>query len=173
MSTYFVGIYWGARSEDKLSCAKRVASFLLEVTDISDGALRWYKKATSKKAALTSLPKSSDELASHLKPQLRDIGSDVMCELGFGFAAWTGPDSSIIASLGMTVGASSAAVRNSVVVSFDAKSEPSKELLHEILRAAVSAFDPDSGVVTSMEDMTEHADLPAWELPGIFTYRRA
>ena len=169
---YFVGAYWGPREESRQACARRLSELLHKLSEQDTALSKWFKKATSKKAALVALPHDSDGLVALLKTNQRDIGGDAIAELGFNFSAWTGREQGRAASLMATCGAYSPAVRNSVVLSFDHAASLTPDLLEGILNAVVAAFDPVDAVVSSIESLSAHAGLPAWQAPAMARYRR-
>lgn len=149
MASYIIGVYWGAREESRQVCAVRISKFIESLAIYDDGLSKWFKKMVSRKAPLVELSLDAEGIASLLKTNRRDIGKEVISDLGFNFSVWTGRESGMSASLAITGGAFSPVVRNAVVVSFDSASTPSTELLQNILKAAIAAFDPDDGVVNS------------------------
>lgn len=145
MRNRFVGVYWGARSEPRESCAQRVADCILRLSPLSRQLDRWFRKGRSKSAAELEIPTDPTAIASLLKTQRRDVGGAAMPDLGFSFSAWNGES----VSFAVTCGSSSPFVRNSAVIAFEPGEEPSLALLRRILEVAVEAFDPDEGVVSS------------------------
>ena len=169
---YTVGAYWGQRKESRQACASRIAAFL-QALAAQDAALsRWYRLLASRKEPLRELPHDVDRLLPLLGVNRADIGGAVMAELGFDFSAWNGWKTDIPASLSVGCGAFSPVVINCAVVSFDSEASPTLDLLQGILKAAVTAFDPEDGVVVS--DATRSADpaLRIWEEPAVFRYKR-
>ncbi len=150
MGSCLVGVYWGARKESKEECAQRLKAFLRVLAQQSGGLAHWFKKTSSRKAAAKAAPIDCDTVESLLKAHRRDIGGDVITELGFSFEAWTGFDTKTVASLAMKCGSYSQVVGNYLVISF-ADSHNLPENLEEILQTAVSTFDPDHGVVNLRE----------------------
>lgn len=169
---YFIGAYWGPRGESSHRCADRMSMFLQALAKEDSALPRWYKKASSRRTPLVMLPNDALALEPFFKANQRDIGGQAIADLGFSFAAWTGNDSPIVASLSATCGAVSPAVRNSVVLSFDPDVVPSKDLLEKVLNAAVATFDPEDAVVSSTELLSKHAPLLAWEAPSVLRYKR-
>jgi len=154
-----VGAYWGQRKESRQACASRVSAFL-QALAAQDAALsRWYKPLASRKERLRELPHDVDGLLPLLGVNRADIGGEVMVELGFDFSAWNGWKADIPASLSVGCGAFSPVVSNCAVVSFESEASPTLDLLHGILRAAVTAFDPDDGVVVSKATRSAHPSL--------------
>jgi hypothetical protein len=170
--TYFIGAYWGAREESQRECAVRVAAFFEALAKEGIGLSRWYKKAKSRRTPLVALPRGAAEIEPLLRANRRDIGGDVIAELGFSFSAWTGLEAKTVASLSCTCGAYSPMIGNTVVVSFESSSSPTLEFLQEILRAAVSAFDPEDAILNSSERLSKHEiSVPVWEVPAICCYK--
>lgn len=168
---YLVGAYWGQRRESRQACAERMSAFLHGLARQDAALSTWFKKATSRKAPLVVMPSDPDKLGLLLKTNRRDISGDTIADLGFNFAAWTGRQVSMTASLAATCGAFSPVVRNSVVVSFDPAASPPLDLLEGVLKEAVDAFDPEDAVVTSTECLSAHATIPAWEVPAMLRYK--
>jgi len=168
---YFIGAYWGAREESRRECAVRVAVFLGILAKENIGLSQWYKKSRSLKTSLVPIPNDVAGLELLLKTNRRDIGGEVIAELGFSFSVWTGPDAKAVGSLGGTCGAYNPVISNAVVVSFEPSSSLTMEFLQEILRAAVSAFDPEDAVVNSSERLSKYS-MPVTEAPAIYRYKR-
>jgi hypothetical protein len=170
--SYTVGAYWGQRKESRLACASRVSVFL-QALAAQDAALsRWYKPLASRKERLRELPHDVDGLLSLLEVNRRDIGREVIVELGFYFFAWNGWKADMPASLSVGCGAFSPFGSNNAVVSFDPEASPTLDLLQGILRAAVTAFDPEDGVVVSDATRSAHPALRMREKPAVFRYKR-
>lgn len=173
MPCYFVGVYWGERPEAREVCAKRIAAFLGGLASEDPALSHWYRKAASRKAAMESVPLDLDGLASLLRTSSRDLDGGTMNELGFHFSAWNGRDESLSASVGVTCGAHDSSVKNSAVLTFTPTSQPSQHLLQRVLRAAVLAFAPNHGVVTTAEAVASCPQVPVWEAPASFRYGNA
>lgn len=167
----FVGAYWGPRAESREACADRLSKFLRELAERDSIFSQWFKKAMSRKKASVAIPTEPIALAPHLKGNHRDIGGELISELGFSFSAWTGREANVSVSLDVACGAYSHLVGNSVLVSFDPAASPSLDLLQEIMKTAVAAFDPEEAVVNSTERLSPYAPLPAWKVPALFRYR--
>lgn len=117
-------------------------------------------------------PHDVDGLLPRLGVNRADIGRKVIVELGFDFFAWNGWKADLPASLSVLCGAFSPVVSNSAVVSFDPEASPTLDLLQGILRAAVTAFDPEEGVVVSDATRSAHPSLRIREQPAVFRYKR-
>jgi hypothetical protein len=124
---------------------------------------------------LREWPRDVDGLLPLLEVNRRDIGGEVMVELGFYFSAWNGWKADMPASLSFGCGAFGpvcAKCPNCAVVSFDPEASPTLDLLQEILRAAVTAFDPEDGVVVSKATRSADPSLRIWQEPAVFRYKR-
>jgi hypothetical protein len=170
--SYIVGTYWGQRKESREACASRISVFL-QALAAQDAALsRWYKLLASRKKPLREWPSDVDGLLPLLEVNRGDIGGEVMVELGFYFFAWNGWNADLPASLSVGCGAFSPAVGNCALVSFDPEASPTLDLLQGILRAAVTAFDPEDGVVISKATSSAYPSLSIVETPAVFRYKR-
>jgi hypothetical protein len=128
----------------------------------------WFLKARKKSAAVVPLHPAPREIASKLRVQRRDVGGDVMSELGFGFEVWSGGN----VSLDITIGAFNQFVLNSAVLSFRDPSETrSLGEMRSFMAAAIDAFDPEHAVVTSTELLTRRKAQKPWQV-GWLTYDR-
>jgi hypothetical protein len=172
--SFFVGAYWKERNESQHECAVRMAAFLEELARENIGLPQWYKKARSRKAPLVAIPKDVAGLEPLLRQNRRDIGSEVIPDLGFNFSAWAGPEDKMGVSLSATCGAYNPLITNSVVLSFSSFKEPlpqsSLDFLQEILRAMVSIFDSEDAVLNSSENLSKYS-LPVTEAPAICRYK--
>jgi hypothetical protein len=121
---------------------------------------------------LREFPSDVDRLVPLLGVNRGDIGRKVIVELGFDFFAWNGWKADLPASLSVSCGAFHPAVSNSAVVSFDSEASPTLDLLQGILRAAVTAFDPEDGVVVSDATRSADSSLTILEEPAVFRYKR-
>ena len=107
-------------------------------------------------------------MASKLKVNRRDVGGDVISELGFSLAVWNGAE----ASLDITIGAFSPYILNSAVLSFrDAAATRSPIDCRPLMDAAIDAFDPEQAVVTSNELLMRTNAKEPWDA-GWLTYSR-
>lgn len=172
MATYFVGVYWGSRAESRDACGARLTSLLHTLKTHDSGLSQWFRKTSDRSSPKVALSSELEEVSSSLKSNRRDVGGDAIAELGFSFSAWTGEETVAPASLAITCGAYGSVIRNSLVVSFDPASTPAPGILEMILKAAVTAFDPDQGVVSTSENLVAQ-DLPPWEAPALLRYERS
>lgn len=164
----FVGAYWSERSESREQAAERLVRFLRGAAAVDASLAAWFLKGRSKAAAATPVAVEPASLASRLEAARRDVGADVMSEVGFGLGLWNGKD----VSLAATVGAVSPFVRNSVVLSSDgtlqALGEPA---LRRLLEVAVETLDPEHAAVTSAGLLQAAGAEDPWEA-GLFTFTR-
>jgi hypothetical protein len=105
-------------------------------------------------------------IADVLSTNRRDADGRVIPELGFRLSIWNGADVSFEA----TIGSSSARVGNAAVLSFEEGSLAlNGEQWRALLETAVSAFEPDHGVVASQRQLQASDDPNPWAL-GWLTY---
>jgi hypothetical protein len=167
---YFIGVYQSEREESQLACAERITLFLTSLAQSHPGFYRWYKKGTSTKTSSLEIRNTPIELSLLLKSNRRDIGGEAIAELGYQFSAWTGKQEAVTASLAVSCGSFSSLTRNHVVMNFDSIAAPSFELLKDILKSAITAFDPEDGVISTTEFLASNNLLPAWKAPALFSY---
>src|SRR5437667_12552985 len=168
--SYTVGTYWGQRKESRQACA--IAIFLQALAAQDAGLSRWYKPLASRKQSLREWPHDVDRLVPLLGVNRGDIGGEIIVELGFDFFAWNGWKTDLPASLVILCGAFSPVASNRAVVSFDPEASPTLDLLQGMLRAAVTAFDPEEGIAISHATRSTHRSLPFLERPAVFRYKR-
>jgi hypothetical protein len=169
---HFVGAYWGKRRESRQACADRLEAFIRAISTQDATLSQWFKKTASRRSPLVKLPNRGELLAPLLKTNQRDVTGDAIPELGFNFAAWSGRESGMVASLAATCGGYSSLVSNSLVVSFDPGMSPTLDVLEGIMKAAIAAFDPDDAVANTTESLSAHPSEPAWKAPAILRYKR-
>jgi hypothetical protein len=162
----FLGCYWAARKETREEVALRMARFIVSLKLRSERFSDWYSKGGSRATAHKKLDTTAVGLANELRTNRRDIGGEVILELGFSFGAWNGKAASITA----TIGSYSPLVGNAVVLNVsDSPAELSIETWCEMLEDAITIFEPQHGVVTSTELLArKHAERP-WDI-GFLTY---
>ena len=130
---FFIGSYWSARKESREQVADRLARFLLLISTCDSTLAAWFMKGRTQKSANTPLGQVASDLATKLKVNRRDIGSEVMSELGFSVGACNARG----VSLQGTLGCYSPHVQNSIVLSYDPSSKtPDQGTMRAMLEAA-------------------------------------
>jgi hypothetical protein len=99
--SYTVGAYWGPRKESRQDCASRISVFLHALTAQDAALSRWYRLLGSRKEPLRELPHDVDALLPLLGVNRRDIGREIIVELGFDFTGWNGWKAELPASLSL------------------------------------------------------------------------
>lgn len=168
--TYIVGAYWAQREESRIACALRISDFIKKIAQLDSSLAHWFKRAGPRTAQQAELPTDPDGLTPLLKASQRDVGNDVIKELGYSFSAWNGNQSSMGASMSIACGGYSTLVGNSAVLSFAPKSSPTLKLLREILESMVGAFEPDSAIVKSSVRLSAGLSPSANEISPIYSY---
>ncbi|CAN7517260.1 MULTISPECIES: Imm52 family immunity protein [unclassified Variovorax] len=156
MEFYFAGAYWGDRREDLAECVTRTRLFLASLATVSGDFLEWRAKGVSRKAALSnpSISSTSEEALTQLFAKGRnrkDIGNEVIEELGFGIAMWNGLPDARVASLSIGCGKYATIGSSNVVMlglppSFDVNSA---DMIAKLMTAMVGPWDPEWAVVSS------------------------
>lgn len=170
----FIGAYWSSREENRRECAERVLRFLNSIKMHPD-LTHWFWKLKSRKEAAVPLELSIAGIEEGLKTNNRDSNGTAIRELGFSMGAWNGNDAKP-ASLGITCGASSNFVKNSVVLDLPPQPPPTEaqsfEVLRVLLEKTIIAWDPDDAVVTSTDFLDRRGGGMPWIVGGWISYHR-
>ncbi len=157
MESYFAAAYWGPRQEALEACAKRAYLFLAQLAEIAEIFGGWRQKGYSRAQALRSGALDScseEELAQQFLEgrNRKDIGGDVIADLGYRISVWNGGDKATASSLSMKCGLYSTVVglSNAVVLDLPQRFDfDSQENVCNLLRAFAEAWEPDWAIVTS------------------------
>ena len=98
----FLGAYWPERKESREQVAQRLERFLSSIAANSGHLSEWFMKGRSSRAARTPLKLEAASLGAMLKVNRRDVGGDVIPELGFSLGVWNGASASLDATLGIS-----------------------------------------------------------------------
>lgn len=151
---FYLGAYWNARKESLDDCASRLATLATSLATLHEDLSAWYRKGESAEATSPVQLTGSDGVALLSGGQQRkDIGGEVMAELGFRAGVWNGHPQPV--ELSITCGAYPAnrPTPNHVLLKFPPTDvapglyEPT--LVLGVLRAVVGAFEPDWATFTS------------------------
>jgi hypothetical protein len=163
-----VGAYWMARAESRDQAATRLSSFLGSLAAAVDEPVlgQWFLKGATKRAARTRLALDPASIAHALVVNRRDVDGRIMHELGYRLSVWNGGE----VSFESTIGSANPYVNNAAVLSCAEDALPfSLEQWRALLEAAVSAFEPQHGVVATHKHLLTSNEPHPWEL-GWFTY---
>ncbi|HEX8706340.1 MAG TPA: immunity 52 family protein [Myxococcaceae bacterium] len=156
IETYYLGAYWGPRPEDATACAQRLEHMVQLLKPVDPLFARWFKKAKSVKEALKR-PLDSDRegLRNYIQSKLmKDDLREPMPDLGFSVGLWNGGSGGDDMWLSIGCGGYSEWVSNSCVLRAPRQGPIGDRVLAtpfqtEVLRAIVTAWDPDWGVAMS------------------------
>lgn len=160
IESYLIGAYWGPREETVEACAERLCLFL-ECLGRCDPLFEdWFEKGRSRKDDLKRRVQTNDRKAMEallLKGRIYSDDGRLMEDLGFQVGLWTGDQQGEVATLSVSCG--SYALRpgiNSCVIKpppigAGASRILQVQLLTELVRCVVSAWEPNWGVVTSSD----------------------
>lgn len=176
LESYFAGAYWGPRRESPNDCAERAHSFLDALAEISGLFSGWRPVALSRAAATRARPLdigSIDQLSKlfELGSNRKDIGGEVIDELGFRLAVWNGGKDMSAVSLSMKCGMYStvAGLSNAVVLKLPQQFDVcSKEKIRDLLRAFAQAWEPDWAIITSQSARSRQADHSPYLDRGLY-----
>src|SRR5262249_51996272 len=142
----FLGAYWQSRKETREEVSQRLERFFRQISIIDESLSEWFLKRERRGEADALLRLASEDIATALTVNLRDIGGEIIAELGFSLGVWNRH-----ASLSATLGAFSPFIENSVVLSHDKLSHEEIDHWRGLMDIAIAAFEPEHSVVTSME----------------------
>jgi hypothetical protein len=143
--------FWGDRPEPVEDLAARLSRFLRELGELHPLLSTWVERGGSRATASTAVGIDPETLTQRLSNgrNRKDVGGEVIEELGFRFGFWNGKDASV--GIGGTVGlyAGNPAVRNAVNLKLGTLDSGTADLsqigrARAITRAFVDAWEPDS-----------------------------
>lgn len=169
MHSPFVGAYWPARQETKAQCALRVAAFFDRIATLP-ALSQWFTKGKSAKTAPKSpVPVTAEGIEPYLKTNNRDVDGSAIAELGFNLSLWNG----ISATLSITCGAFSPAIRNCVVVNLPPTAEVGEDALatlRSLLDACIDIWEPANVIATSSQLIAQEGGGMPWQTRGWLNY---
>lgn len=179
-SRFVLGSYWGVRKESIDVCARRLAvalDGLAKVTPLLDG---WYRKGASKAAASREpVGRSLQQLRDLLDAgrQRKDVGGDLMAELGFSAALWN-RQSDRAAAWSVTCGAyppAGVGVSNAFVIDWPERGnnvtiEDDLALAKAAMQTVVEAWQPEWATWTSRAMRKLQQAPPRHPVLGLLTY---
>jgi hypothetical protein len=162
---YYLGAYWAGRVEPVESYARRTEGFFRLLTSVDPTFSQWFEKAGSRAGALKR-PVVPDEesLLGLFKKKYRND------EDGVSFSAWNGAPDGESTGVRLSCGSTSELLGDLCVMDLPTGGDARERVLtapvlSQALRAAVLAWDPAWGVVTS----TAHRDrVSELAVPGTF-----
>jgi immunity protein 52 of polymorphic toxin system len=173
---FYLGAYWGARQESLDACAARLAALAKSLAEIHQDLSTWYRKGESAESATASVDLTGPDAVAMLSGgQLRkDIGGEVMAQLGFRTAVWNGRTQPV--ELSVTCGAYPAnrPTANHVLVKFPPSDSAGglydPGIAIGVLKAVVDAFAPDWATFTSHALRNAQGAKPGELTVGWLTY---
>ena len=172
--------YWWDRKESVEQCANRVLRCLRDMGQCDPALARWFRKGRSRKEALQREVQITydtvKELLLHGRNR-RDIGAEVIEDLGFNIGLWNGGDDCQSVGFGVTCGgyAGNPAIWNRCVVDLPSEGPPQERLLKVesllcLMRAVVTNFDPSWAIVLPDSLRSRIEFLPDKPTPGWLFY---
>lgn len=163
---FFLGAYWPARQESIDQCADRLLSFFSELAECDEVFSSWRETGWSRKQAVEKTAEVSNR--EYLLKRLdrgrnrRDIGHEIIEELGFSVHFWNGREKGKAVGLHVNCGlhwispAPNASLGNCVTLDLpeDLGELRQTERTVRVLAAAARAWEPDWAGVMSKESMT-------------------
>ncbi len=154
--TYYVGAYWGPRRESAGECARRTEVLVRALSQVDPLFARWFKQAKSRKQALQRpLETEAAGLEDYLQRNVpRDDTRKPIEDMGFSVWLWNGGSGEEEVGLNFNCGGSWERANNRCLLS-PPSAGPAAErvltvpVLSAVMRALVTAWDPDWAVATS------------------------
>ncbi len=170
MTPYKLSAYWKARKEPIVACADRLARFLSALSMCAPVFSAWYEKGGARrKAKQTEIDfKNTDQLLGLLERgrNRKDIGKEVIEELGFNIGMWNGGKSAKMVGLSITCGLYSTAPGlggNCVVIDLPEELAELQECerMVNVLVAVATSWEPDWAGVFTLDAMSMRKFNPA------------
>jgi hypothetical protein len=170
MQKFILGAYWNARRESLDDCAEKVSRFFERLAKVDPLLGHWFERGRSRRDALERRIDTVD--IEGLRDLLlkgrnrRDIGRDVIDELGFKLSLWNGADEDETeASINIYCGSYSEHVGNSIVLDLPYQSEDLEWVARAdaLLALAAETWQPEWAGIMSKKAMRERdfdADHP-------------
>src|SRR2546430_15444686 len=118
-SRFFLGAYWGSRTEPVEGCAGRLARCLPRLAEADPLLSTWLKVGRNK---VESLRSGVDPSPENLRQLLQESYDEKFPGLGFRFAAWDGRESTGVA-ISVTCGSDAAVSPNVFLINMPSPSE--------------------------------------------------
>ncbi|KFA87141.1 immunity 52 family protein [Archangium violaceum] len=148
--TYYAGICWGARKDSAEECARRAEAYFHLLSRCDPIYTRWFEQADSRKKALQlRFEPTAETFTRFFKKRTYQEGRD-----GFMLWVWTGHEEGHGGLATLRCGSAAEFVPNNCLL-YLPKEEPEEErvlqvdVLAQVLRAMVLAWEPDWGFITS------------------------
>ena len=177
MDPFYLGAYWGSRRESSRRCGGRLATCLVGLGEIDEALAAWFRRGARKAAAKTPVELDAASLDEFLAQGVnrRDVGGEVIEELGFSVGLWNRSRPAV--GLSGTVGAhpSFGGVLNSIVFDFPPPQDEAARLYEPAVAAAifdvvVEAWAPDWATWTSHSLRSVQGAAPREPVIGWMTY---
>jgi hypothetical protein len=160
IENYYLGAYWGSRKESSLECAERTLALLQGLSFCDEAFQRWFQRGRSRHDALAR----PIELDRQVLQQLFERGVNrrdersVIEDLGFRIGLWNGGADDEAVGLSALCGCFASTgmprIPNSCTLDLPSKGRVAERVLRadvllDVIRSVVRAFEPDYAVVTS------------------------
>lgn len=162
MQKFMLGAYWDARADNLEKCTEDAVRFFAGLAEIDPLLARWYELGRSRKDALE---RKVDVLDAQKLQELllagrnrRDIGREVINELGFNLWFWNGANKEEAeASVTIHCGAYSERTGNNVIVNLPYQSESSEWVgkASSLLALTAEVWKPNWAGIMSKKAMRE------------------
>ncbi|MCP2089638.1 hypothetical protein PQR68_29830 [Paraburkholderia agricolaris] len=165
METYLAAAYWGPRREPVDACACRAGQFFISLSQVSEYLKGWRPLGRSRSEATQAVPidLSTDALAELFMKgrNRRDVGGEVIDELGYRISVWNGGGDEEASSLTMKCGLYSAVagLSNAIVLKLPSRFDTTSfDQVRQVATALAQAWNPDWAIIASRSALDLHAD---------------
>jgi len=165
LETYLAAAYWGPRQEPVEACACRADKFFTLLSQVSEYFDGWRPLGRSRPEAMRATPidQSTDALVDLFMKgrNRRDVGGEVIDDLGYRISVWNGRDHEEVSSLTMKCGLYSTVtgLSNAVVLKLPIRFDTtSVNQIRQVTIALAQAWDPDWAIIASRSKLDLQAD---------------
>lgn len=170
---FFLGAYWGSRTEPATVCAQRLLVLLKQLEKIHPMLADWRRLGHENAEALRENISLSSEYLNNL---IKEGSDPLFPDLGFRTGLWNGKDPSI--GLKIHCGADAKTSPNNVLIDFPPVDDETETLyqsavLMSTFDSVVEQFDPDWAFLGTREMRDRQGGFTGRPIAGWLSYIRA
>lgn len=170
MNDVLVSGFWRARAGSVEASLMMIERFLLELKAADPSLAEWYLKGKTRTEALQK-PLRLSELRSVLLAgtNRRDIGGQLLPELGYLLSVWNAAGDSLAIQCGATAAVKAVPFPNRCLLTISGQPSDKANLSQRIVTALISCFSPTIATVNETMPLSTQGVAP-YEVPGPITY---
>ena len=156
-SSWFLGVYWGARKEDPASCARRFARTIDRLKRVDAGLGRWAAVGRNRRPIAMDVESLAALLHGGVNPT--DFGGEVISDIGFRAVLVSEAEPAV--GLSVKCGGWSPWLPNTFILDLLPGHLLEPAIARALLEAAVEEWEADSGLVAtaSLLDVTQPREV--------------